>query len=74
MAYLICSQVEIESLGAMAQHAADVHEALRKARQMYQIGLVCISITDFAGHKIDGDNLLECIKEKKSISNDLMPN
>jgi hypothetical protein len=39
--------------------ANDVHEALSKARQMYETGLVNLSIEDQAGHKIDGDELLD---------------
>jgi hypothetical protein len=35
-----------------------MHEALSKARQMYETGLVNVSIQDEAGHKIDGDELL----------------
>jgi hypothetical protein len=48
-----------------------VHDALGKARQMYETGLVNVSIQDQAGHKIDGDELLECITGKKKITNDL---
>jgi hypothetical protein len=48
-----------------------VHEALSKARQMYETGLVNVSIKDQAGHKIDGDELLACITEKKTITSDL---
>jgi hypothetical protein len=74
MAYIITSQAKGEGLGALSQQAPDVHEALRKARQMHQAGLVNISIKDQAGHKIDGDDLLECIEGKKSLSDDLAAN
>ena len=49
----------------------DVHEALSKARQMYETGLVNVSIGDESGHKIDGDKLLACITGKKTITSDL---
>jgi hypothetical protein len=71
MAYIITSQLKGEGLGALSQQAPDVHEALRKARQMHQTGMVNISIRDQAGHKIDGGDLLECIAGKKAITPDL---
>jgi hypothetical protein len=55
----------------MAETADDVHDALRKARQMYETGLANVSIADQAGHKIDGDELLDCITGKKKITEDL---
>jgi hypothetical protein len=55
----------------MAETANDVHEALSKARQMYETGFANVSITDQAGHKIDGDELLACITGKKTITEDL---
>ncbi len=51
--------------------ANDVHEALRKARQMYEDGLADVTIVDQAGNKIDGDELLACITGKKRITEDL---
>jgi hypothetical protein len=48
-----------------------VDDALGKARQMYETGLVNVSIADQAGHKIDGDELLECVTGKKKITEDL---
>ena len=48
-----------------------MHEALNKARQMYETGFVNVSIKDEAGHKIDGDELMECITGKKTITEDL---
>jgi hypothetical protein len=42
-----------------------------EARQMYETGLVNVSIKDQAGHEIDGDELLACITGKKTITNDL---
>jgi hypothetical protein len=49
------------AIGPVAETANDVQEALNKARQMYQTGLVDVSIEDHAAHKIDGDELMECI-------------
>jgi hypothetical protein len=74
MAYTIAGQTKSEGLGALAQSADDVYEALRKARQMRDTGLVNISIEDNAGHKIDGDDLLACVKGEKSLSADLKTN
>jgi hypothetical protein len=38
---------------------------------MYEAGLASISITDQAGHKIDGDALLACLTGKKRITPEL---
>jgi CobQ-like glutamine amidotransferase family enzyme len=48
----------------MSETASDVLEALNKARQMCVPGLANVSIEDQAGHKIDGDELLDCITKK----------
>jgi hypothetical protein len=59
------------AIGPVSEEASDVHEALTKARQMYETGFVNVSIKDEAGHKIDGDELLACITGKKTITDDL---
>jgi hypothetical protein len=71
MAYIISSQAKSQGLGALSQSATDVHDALKKARQMHDTGLVNIVIKDDAGHKIDGDELLACVAGRKSITSDL---
>ena len=71
MAYTITSDTVGLALGAVSQTANDVHEALRQARQMYETGMVNVSINDGSGRKIDGDELLACITGKKAITNDL---
>jgi len=71
MAYTVISDTLGLAVGPVAETTNDVHEALSKARQMYETGLVNVSITDQAGHKIDGDELLACIKGKKTITEDL---
>jgi hypothetical protein len=71
MAYTVTSDTVGLALGPMTEIANDVHEALSKARQMYDAGLANVSIADQAGHRIDGDDLLECISGKKKITNDL---
>jgi hypothetical protein len=48
-----------------------VHEALNKARQMYEDGLANVTIADESGRKIDGDDLVDCLMGKKTLSNDL---
>jgi hypothetical protein len=62
---------QVLAIGPLSEEARDVHEALTKARQMYETGFVDVSIKDEAGHKIDGDELLECITGKKPITDDL---
>jgi hypothetical protein len=59
------------AIGPLSETATDLNEALNKARQMYETGFVNVSIKDEAGHKIDGDELLECITGAKSITGDL---
>ena len=59
------------AIGPVSEEASDVHEALNKARQMYETGFVNVSIKDEAGHKIDGDELLACITGKKTITDDM---
>jgi hypothetical protein len=71
MASTVTSDTLGLALGPVSETANDVHEALSKARQMYQTGLVNVSITDQSGHKIDGDELLACIMGNKTLTNDL---
>jgi hypothetical protein len=71
MAYIVTSDTLGLAIGPVSETANDVHEALSKARQMYETGLVNVSIRDEGGHKIDGDELLACITGKKTITNDL---
>ena len=59
------------AIGPVSETAEGVHEALRKARLMYDDGLADVSITDQAGHKIDGDDLLDCLTGRKKITEDL---
>jgi len=72
MAYTVTSDDTVGlAIGPVSETANDVHEALNKARQMYETGLVNVSIKDEGGHKIDGDELLACITGKRTITNDL---
>ena len=71
MAYTITSDTVGLAIGPVLETANDVYEALRKARRMYETGLVNVSIKDQAGHKIEGDELLACVMGKKTITNDL---
>ena len=71
MAYTITSDTLGLAIGAVSEEANDVHEALSKAHQMLETGLVNVSIKDQAGHEIDGDELLACITGKKTITHDL---
>jgi hypothetical protein len=71
MQYTITSDALGLAIGPMAETANDVQEALNRARQMSETGLANVSIEDEAGHKIDGDELLDCITGKKKITEDL---
>jgi hypothetical protein len=72
MAYTVTSDDTVGlAIGPVSETANDVDDALGKARQMYETGLVNVSIADQAGHKIDGDELLECVTGKKKITEDL---
>ena len=71
MTYTVTSETVGLAIGPMSERANDVHEALNKARQMCETGFVNVSISDEAGHKIDGDDLLDCITGKKKITEDL---
>ena len=71
MAYIVTSDTLGLAIGPVSETADDVHEALSRARRMYETGLVNVSIEDEGGHKIDGDDLLACITGKKTITNDL---
>ena len=55
MPYTVTSDTIGLAIGPVLETANDVHEALSKARQMYEDGLANVSIEDEAGHKIDGD-------------------
>jgi len=71
MPYTVTSDTLGLAIGPLAETTNDVHEALNEARQMYETGLVNVSIEDQADHKIDGDELLACITGKKTITEDL---
>jgi hypothetical protein len=71
MAYTVTSDSVGLAIGPVSETANDVHEALSKARQMYQDGLANVTITDQAGHIIESDELLDCITGKKRITEDL---
>jgi hypothetical protein len=71
MAYTVTSDTLGLAIGPVSETADDVHEALRKARRMYETGLVNVSIKDEGGHEIGGDELLACITGKRSITSDL---
>jgi hypothetical protein len=69
--YTISSDTVGLAVGPISETANNLHEALTKARQMYETGLVNVSIKDEAGHKIDGDQLLACMTGHKKITEDL---
>jgi len=65
VAYTVTSDTLGLAIGPVSEEANDVHKALSKAGQMFETGLVNVSITDHAGRKIDGDDLLDCITGKR---------
>jgi hypothetical protein len=71
MSYTVTSDSVGLAIGPVSETTNDVHEALNKARQMYEDGLANVSIADQAGHQIDGDDLLACITGNKKITEDL---
>jgi hypothetical protein len=71
MSYTVTSETVGLAIGPVSETANDVHEALNKARQMYEDGLANVSIRDEAGREIDGDELVDCIMGKKKITEDL---
>jgi hypothetical protein len=71
MPYIITSETVGLAIDLLSETAHDVHEALGKARQMYETGLANVSIKDESGHKIDGDELVVCLSGRKSITADL---
>jgi hypothetical protein len=71
MPYTVTSDALGLAIGPVAEIVNDVQEALNKAGQMYETGLVNVSIKDQAGHEIDGDELLACIMGQKTITEDL---
>ena len=74
MTYIISGTTKSTRVGTMSQKAPNVQEALRKARQLLQIGMINVSIRDAAGHKINGGDLLSCVEGKKTLSDDLKAN
>ncbi|MGN6747399.1 MAG: hypothetical protein ACTHJS_02300 [Xanthobacteraceae bacterium] len=71
MSYTISGDTVGLAIGPVSESANGVREALSKARQMYETGLVNISIKDEVGRSIDGDELLACITGNKKITEDL---
>jgi hypothetical protein len=71
MTYTVTSDTVGLAIDPVSETAGDVHDALGKARQMYETGLANVSIKDEAGHEIDGEELLACIIGKKTITADL---
>ena len=71
MAYTVTGDTLGLAIGPVSETANDVREALSKARQMHETGLVNVSIRDEAGRNIEGDELVACITGKKTITSDL---
>lgn len=71
MAYTVTSDTLGLALGTCLDFATDVHEAITKARQMFDIGFVNISIKNETGRGIEGPELLACIMGTRTITEDL---
>ena len=71
MAYTVTGDTLGLAIGSVSETANNVREALSKARQLYETGLVNVSIRDEVGRNIEGDELVACITGKKTITSDL---
>jgi len=60
-----------DSVATMGKKVLNIREVLEEARYMVQRGMTNISIQDDAGHTIDGNDLLACVKGEKILSDDL---
>ena len=69
MPYTVTSDTVGLAIGPVSETANGVHEALSKARQMYETGLANVTIGEHSGPKID--ELLDCIAGKKTVTEDL---
>jgi hypothetical protein len=70
MPYTVTADTVGLAIGPVSETANDLQEALNKARQMYEDGMANVSIADESGRRIDGDELVECLTGKKTITND----
>jgi hypothetical protein len=68
MYYFIKGKDSLATIGKKVRH---IHEALEEARYMVQRGMTNVLIQDNVGHKIDGHDLLACLKGEKALSDDL---
>jgi hypothetical protein len=60
-----------DSMCTLGTKSADAQKAPQIAREMIQSGRANVSIQDSEGRKIDGDDLLACVKGEKVLSDDL---
>jgi hypothetical protein len=60
-----------DALATIGKKVLHIHAALGEARYMVQRGMLNVSIRDDVGHSIDGNDLLECVKGEKVLSDDL---
>ena len=67
MPYTVTGESAGLAIGPVSETANDVHDALSKARQMYDEGLANVLIADQEEHKIEGDKLLDCITGNNCI-------
>jgi hypothetical protein len=57
-----------DSFATIGKKVLNIHEVLEEARCVVQQGMTNVSIQDNAGHKIDGNDLLACVKGEKVLS------
>ena len=62
MYYFIKGKDSFATIGKKVRH---INDALLEARYMVQQGMTNVSIQDDAGHAIDGNDLLACVKGAK---------
>ncbi len=71
MPYIVTSDTVGLAIGPVSETPNDVHDALSKARQMCEDGLANVSISDQAGRVIEGNDLLDCITGKRTLTEEL---
>jgi hypothetical protein len=70
MRYIITAYAD-KLNGALELACNDVHDALRKARELIETSSFRIAIRDCYGNKIGGDDLIACCNGTKRLSRDL---
>ena len=60
-----------DGMATIGKKVAIIDDALKSGRNMIESQMTSVTIKDHLGNKIDGDDLLACIKGEKVLSDDL---